>query len=54
MRLHRRAGRRPALSVLFVSVTLALGLSAAATTTAAHASTASVHPNKVGELDCMA
>jgi len=53
MRLHRRAGRRPALSVLFVSATFGLGLTAAvSTTTAAHASTANVRPNKVGELDC--
>jgi len=51
MRMRRPAGRVPALAVLFVSVMLILGLSAA-TTGAAHAASAGVRPNKVGELDC--
>jgi len=51
MRMHRPAGRLPSLSVLFVSVMLTLGLSTAATG-AAHAASAGVRPNKVGELDC--
>ena len=51
MRTHRRGGRVPALSVLFMSVTLVLGLSAVTTTTA-QAANAGVRPNQVGELDC--
>ena len=51
MRTHRRGGRVPALSVLFMSVTLVLGLSAVTTGTA-HAASAGVRPNKVGGLDC--
>ena len=51
MRTHRRVGRLPVLSVLFVIVTLIVGL-ASATTQAARAANAGVSPNKVGELDC--
>ncbi len=51
MRTHRRIRRLPALSVLFVSMTLMLGLSSATTQTAQAANT-SVRPNQVGDLDC--
>ena len=51
MRIHRPAGRVWSLSVLFASVMLILGLSTAITG-AAHAASAGVRPNKVGELDC--
>ena len=51
MRTQRRVGRVSALSVLFVIMTLIVGLSSA-TTQAARAATAGVRPNKVGELDC--
>ena len=51
MRTQRRVGRMSALSVLFVIMTLIVGLSSA-TTQAARAANAGVRPNKVGELDC--
>jgi hypothetical protein len=51
MRTQRRVGRVSALSVLFVIMTLIVGLSSA-TTQAAWAATAGVRPNKIGELDC--
>src|ERR1700722_14720760 len=51
MRRLRRAWRVPGLAVLFVSVTLTLGLTSV-TTPAAHAASTGVAPNAVGELDC--
>ena len=51
MRTQRRVGRTSALSVLFVIMTLIVGLTSA-TTQAARAANAGVRPNKVGELDC--
>ena len=47
MRRYRVSG----LAVLFVGATLILGLTSA-TTEAAHAASAGVAPNPVGELDC--
>jgi len=49
--MRRQPGRVLSLSVLFVSVTLILGLGTAITG-AAHAASAGIRPNKVGELDC--
>jgi len=51
MRKHRRASRFPALSVLFTSAVLALGLTSA-TGEAAQAASTGVAPNSVGEMDC--
>ncbi len=51
MRTHRRAWRMPALSALFASAVLALGLTSA-TTQAAQAANTGVAPNSGGELDC--
>ena len=51
MRISRRWGRLPMLALLVVIVTLIPGLSVA-TTQAAHAASAAVRPNQVGELDC--
>ena len=51
MRMPRRRGRLPVLTVLFVITTLISGLSVAATQSA-HAASAGVRPNKVGGLDC--
>src|SRR5262249_56741288 len=51
MRMPRRRGRMPALTVIFVITTLISGLIAAAAQSA-HAANAGVRPNKVGGLDC--
>jgi hypothetical protein len=51
MRKHRRAWRFPALSVLFTSAVLALGLTSA-TGEAAQAASTGVAPNSAGEMDC--
>ena len=51
MRVHHRIWRMPALAVIFVVATLALGLSSA-TTVAARAAATGVRPNSIGELDC--
>jgi hypothetical protein len=52
MRIRRRLGRMPALSALFAGAILILGISPAATTSAALAATGGIRPHAVGELDC--
>ena len=51
MRKHRKAWRLPALSVLFASAIMTLGL-VSATGEAAQAASTGVAPNAVGEIDC--